>query len=187
MMIGGVIWITAGGNASRIGEAKAWIGGALMGLVLALSSYTILYQINAEATKIKPIVYTKVEEIIMGCCAKGEKYLGITTKIECEKKGGEDWKKETVWNGKKCTEASSCCAWGFKNFTAIMNTAQFSTDKTFENCNTGLTKEKCESKASKDQDDDPYSYDYQYLEKGHCSDETAGGGGVLDYKTCRPN
>lgn len=61
MMIGGVIWITAGGNASRIGEAKAWIGGALMGLVLALASYTILYQINDETVKIKPIIYTKVD------------------------------------------------------------------------------------------------------------------------------
>ncbi len=61
MMIGGVIWIGAGGNASRISEAKAWISGALMGLVLALTSYTILYQVNDETVKMKPIAYTQVE------------------------------------------------------------------------------------------------------------------------------
>ncbi|OGF43911.1 hypothetical protein A2303_02390 [Candidatus Falkowbacteria bacterium RIFOXYB2_FULL_47_14] len=46
MMFGGVIWITAGGNASRVGEAKAWIGAALSGLVLALLSYMVLNAIN---------------------------------------------------------------------------------------------------------------------------------------------
>lgn len=46
MMIGGIVWITAAGNASRISEAKAWIGAALTGLVLALFSYMILDTIN---------------------------------------------------------------------------------------------------------------------------------------------
>src|SRR3989339_1465124 len=46
MMFGGFIWITAGGNASRVGEAKAWIGAALSGLVLALLSYMVLNAIN---------------------------------------------------------------------------------------------------------------------------------------------
>jgi len=46
MMFGGFVWITAGGNASRVGDAKAWIGAALSGLVLALASYLILNTIN---------------------------------------------------------------------------------------------------------------------------------------------
>ncbi len=48
LMWGGVVWLTAGGNASRVGEAKAWIGAALTGLVLALGSYMILYQVNPD-------------------------------------------------------------------------------------------------------------------------------------------
>ncbi|MDP3901418.1 MAG: pilin [bacterium] len=46
LMIGGVMWIIAGGSATMIGEAKAWIGASLTGLVIALCSYVILYQVN---------------------------------------------------------------------------------------------------------------------------------------------
>lgn len=48
IMIGGVIWLTAGGNSSKIGEAKAWIVSSLTGLLIALTSYMVLYQINPE-------------------------------------------------------------------------------------------------------------------------------------------
>ncbi len=56
MMFGGVIWITAGGNAERVGNAKSWIGAALTGLVLALTSYLILTTINPDLVNFKPIV-----------------------------------------------------------------------------------------------------------------------------------
>lgn len=46
LMFGGFRWITAGGNAEAIGDAKGWIGAALAGLVLALTSYVILFTIN---------------------------------------------------------------------------------------------------------------------------------------------
>ena len=53
MMWGGVRWMTAGGNASGIGEARSWITAALTGLVLILGSYTILYFINPDLTNLK--------------------------------------------------------------------------------------------------------------------------------------
>jgi len=46
MMFGGIMWLTAGGNQTRIGEAKAWIGASLTGLVIALCSYLILATVN---------------------------------------------------------------------------------------------------------------------------------------------
>jgi hypothetical protein len=46
MMIGGLMWITAGGNASSISEAKAMITAALTGLVLVLVSYLVLDQVS---------------------------------------------------------------------------------------------------------------------------------------------
>jgi hypothetical protein len=46
MMIGGLMWITAGGNASSISEAKSMITASLTGLVLVLTSYLILDQVN---------------------------------------------------------------------------------------------------------------------------------------------
>jgi hypothetical protein len=46
LMIGGVMWITAGGNASTVGEAKSMITASLTGLVLVLTSYLLLSQVN---------------------------------------------------------------------------------------------------------------------------------------------
>jgi len=72
MMVGGAIWITAGGNASSVGEAKSWITGALTGLVLVLASYTILYIINPDLTNLKfiEIKTVKVPEatLVEGTC-----------------------------------------------------------------------------------------------------------------------
>jgi hypothetical protein len=55
MMIGGIVWITAGGNQTRIGEAKAWIGASLSGLVLALTAYTILAAVSPALVSFKPL------------------------------------------------------------------------------------------------------------------------------------
>ena len=46
LMIGGISFIVAGGNAERVGNAKAWMAASLSGLVLALASYLILNTIN---------------------------------------------------------------------------------------------------------------------------------------------
>ena len=61
IMIAGFQWISAGGNANQIGDAKSRIGGAIVGLVLALSSYLILNTINPELVKIKSL---NIESII---------------------------------------------------------------------------------------------------------------------------
>jgi hypothetical protein len=63
LMIGGVMWIVAGGNATMIGEAKSWIGASLTGLVIALCSYLILYQINPALTVFNPLQITQVKKI----------------------------------------------------------------------------------------------------------------------------
>lgn len=48
IMLGGVRWIVAAGNESAITEAKEMITSALMGLVIALLSYTLLVFINPK-------------------------------------------------------------------------------------------------------------------------------------------
>ncbi len=48
LMVGGVIWLVSAGNASRVSEAKSWITGSITGLVILLTSYVLLYQINPE-------------------------------------------------------------------------------------------------------------------------------------------
>ena len=52
IMLGGLRWIAAAGNESAIGEAKEIIISAVTGLVIALLSYTILFFINPQTTKV---------------------------------------------------------------------------------------------------------------------------------------
>jgi hypothetical protein len=55
LMFGGLLWLTAGGNANQVGEAKAWIGAALTGLIVALCSFMILATISPKLVEINPI------------------------------------------------------------------------------------------------------------------------------------
>jgi hypothetical protein len=41
IIYGGFLWMTAGGNEDRVGEAKKWIFGGIIGLVIILSAYAI--------------------------------------------------------------------------------------------------------------------------------------------------
>jgi hypothetical protein len=50
IMWGGILWLTSGGNTGQVANAKSWISGALLGLVLALTSFLILQTINPQLT-----------------------------------------------------------------------------------------------------------------------------------------
>lgn len=41
IIYGGFLWMTAGGNDEKVGEAKQWIFGGIIGLVIILSAYAI--------------------------------------------------------------------------------------------------------------------------------------------------
>ena len=55
IVIGGLRWVTAAGNASSIGSAKEIIIRAVMGLLIAFGSYTILFLINPELVNFRSI------------------------------------------------------------------------------------------------------------------------------------
>jgi hypothetical protein len=66
LMFGGILWLTAGGNPTQIGEAKAWIMGALSGLVIVMTAYLILYVVNPALVtfpelSIKPVGAPKAQ------------------------------------------------------------------------------------------------------------------------------
>jgi hypothetical protein len=61
LMIGGVIYLTATGNATRISEAKSWITGALTGMLIMFTSYILLNEINPDLVGLKPIELSIVE------------------------------------------------------------------------------------------------------------------------------
>lgn len=46
IVIGGYIYMTAGGSADRVGTAKKWIMASILGIILALSAWLILAVVN---------------------------------------------------------------------------------------------------------------------------------------------
>ena len=83
LMFGGVLWIVAGGNASQISEAKAWIGAALTGLILALTSYLILYTVNQALVNLQTSAVPGVSNLSGSCMVDGLCYNNWT-KDDCE-------------------------------------------------------------------------------------------------------
>lgn len=63
MMIGGIIWVTAAGNQERVGDAKKWIGGSIIGVFIAFTSYLILNLVNPALTELSPLKIRSIERI----------------------------------------------------------------------------------------------------------------------------
>ena len=119
MMIGGVVWITAGGNQTRVGEAKQYISGSLTGMVLVFCSYMILNTINPDLVKFKPVGIETVGEIITGCCITDGKATD-TTNSECK---GVFNANQKAYNGTECAEVDSivCCVLQYKTLLSSWN------------------------------------------------------------------
>jgi hypothetical protein len=66
LMLGGVIWLMSAGNASRITEAKSWIGGSITGVLILLTSYVLLNHINPNLVGLRYIELETIERIIAG-------------------------------------------------------------------------------------------------------------------------
>ena len=152
LMVGGVMWIVAGGSATAIGEAKAWIGASLTGLVIALTSYVILYQINPALVGFKGLNITLVDQIPIpedikefaakckptgnGACATsnmvdfGNKAIEASAICMAESSGNPNaFNKST-----KCSNGDYYAVWGLFQFNLSDNTFT-DADGTVLNCN----------------------------------------------------
>lgn len=67
IMIGGFQWIIAGGNKSKIGEAKQRISSAIIGLFLALGSYLLLNTINPKLVEVHDLDIKDISAITEFC------------------------------------------------------------------------------------------------------------------------
>lgn len=63
IMTGGFQWILAGGNSSQRSNALERIEGALVGLVLAIGSYLVLYIINPDLVHFKSLRIPVIENV----------------------------------------------------------------------------------------------------------------------------
>jgi N-acetyl-anhydromuramyl-L-alanine amidase AmpD len=62
IILSGLRWTLSGGDQGRIGEAQKGIGGAVIGLLLAVGSYSILYTVNPELVAFKSLKIEFIEK-----------------------------------------------------------------------------------------------------------------------------
>ena len=119
LMFGGFTWLTAGGSGEKVGKARDIIFGSLSGLVLALTSYTILAMINPDLVNfriqeinrpitpvhtpsVNPSAATAVTNEVHGCCLTSDNCYD-TNYTTCE----TGW-KGTFSSGSCSSDKESC-------------------------------------------------------------------------------
>lgn len=147
LMIGGVLWIVAGGNTTQIGEAKAWIGASLTGLILALTSYLILYTVNPALVNLQITDIKSVAEMKTGCCTTTDTTTGKSVNSETV-----DTDCKGNWQQGACP--SSCCSYTIFASTGSMGGAQL-------NCLEKLSEDDCSKKSNINK--------YSYKPSGKCN------------------
>ncbi len=137
LMVGGIIWLTAGGNQTRIGLAKDYIAASLTGLLLALTSFLILATVNPRLVEFNPINVTTVENQ-NGCCSDPSGCVNFGEK-SC-KESGFSWMPEGICKDNQCKmPPKTCCAFDYALAVG------------YRNCTNGYeTKKECGDKVGKD-------------------------------------
>ncbi len=91
IMVGGISWVTAGGKAESISEAKGHIYNALIGLGIALFSFIILNALNPALTQVSEICPT-----------------GINVRTKTGDFGTQSWTECPSGNNSECVGVSYC-------------------------------------------------------------------------------
>ncbi|MFH1823010.1 MAG: pilin, partial [Patescibacteria group bacterium] len=115
LMFGGVLWLTAGGNPERIGNAKSWISASLTGLILAFLSYAILATINPALVNFTIIGVDEPGERITGCCPELKttgKCNAYVKEDEC-KSGWIEGNSYTCEDDKCVKAETGCCLYDY--------------------------------------------------------------------------
>ncbi len=121
LMAAGLMWLTSGGSQEKIGQAKNYISGSIIGLVLLFGSYILLNTINPELVNFHISDIKTIQELSKFChpingivieskgakkCAEHEHCIGnfITDEI------GEGYDAETIeWFKYDCISIMGCC------------------------------------------------------------------------------
>jgi len=65
MMIGGFLWLVSGGSGERLSAAKNTILNAIIGLILAITSYLLLYTLNPSLVNFGSLVIDDIEPALI--------------------------------------------------------------------------------------------------------------------------
>ena len=63
LMGGGLMWLVSGGDVSRVTQAKELIIGSITGLIILISSYLILLQVNPNLVNLSSVAVTSIKQI----------------------------------------------------------------------------------------------------------------------------
>lgn len=77
LMGGGIVWLTSGGDAGKVSQAKGLIGGSIVGIIILLCAWIILNTINPDLVKLKTIS-TEVIKKISYCCDANKGHVAMT-------------------------------------------------------------------------------------------------------------
>lgn len=108
IMVAGVIWLTAAGNESKIGEAKEWIGAAFTGMALVLLSYMLFKTINPNLVNLKVQDIKFIEKIVYDCCQL-DASAGMMSSADCKAKNGT-LTPNSIIKDNKCQVLGCCIA-----------------------------------------------------------------------------
>jgi hypothetical protein len=119
MMVGGLIWLTAGGDSGRVTTAKDIIKSSLLGMILLLCSFLILSTINPDLVKFRTLSIDKISEakktVTKICCGTSGP-VAVFSSGECPSDSPACDKQCTYIDGKyQCKDSSSitCCQYHF--------------------------------------------------------------------------
>lgn len=65
VVYGGVKWLVAAGDSGKITEAKGVITNAILGLIILLGTYLLLFTINPEIVRLRELKLPKVERAVL--------------------------------------------------------------------------------------------------------------------------
>ena len=111
LMGGGLIWLTSGGDSSKINNAKEMIIGSITGMIILFCAWIILNTVNPALLELKPI-----ETVIIT-------KTGIESVICCDPKVGGEIMNITNQGGKRFftnepSKAYTSCAGASTKFTS---------------------------------------------------------------------
>jgi|GEM_PF-3216392 len=101
---GGVKWLTAGGDSSKVSGAKTTITNALVGLLLAFGTYLILWTLNPDIVNFKALRISVVQrEDMSSATAPMNDAVGNATKAN----------EKEIYEGAKMAGADPCAILAF--------------------------------------------------------------------------
>lgn len=109
LMIGGLLWLTAAGNDSKIGQAKEFIFTSLSGLILVFAAQMLLKTVNPDLVNLTVRSLPSQKTIGEFCCelANGKGALITKTEQECAEAPGAIIRNSIVEDG-HCSSPGCC-------------------------------------------------------------------------------